>query len=185
MNKPHLVTDLIHLFDETFSSTFNTRLIRGDDEPIYLPADQAHSYHRIIFAHGYYSSALHEISHWFIAGEKRRLLEDFGYWYVPDGRNVEQQKQFEQVEVKPQAIEWALSVAANKKFNISADNLNGAEADTEFFKEQVFSQVHEYLKIGFPTRAQRFIKVLADFYHVSLPLTKEQFLSEKEFIEYV
>lgn len=185
MNKTHLVSDIIRLFDETFYPTFNTRLILGDDEPIYLPADQIHSYHRIVFAHGYYASALHEISHWFQAGESRRLLEDFGYWYVPDGRNEEQQKKFEQVEIKPQAIEWALSVAANKKFNVSADNLNGAQADTDFFKKQVFSQVQEYLKVGFPSRAQQFIEVLADFYQVNLPLTKEQFVSDKELIEYV
>ena len=80
-------------------------MIRGDDEPLYLPADKNFTYHQIIFAHGYYASALHEISHWCMAGKQRRLLEDFGYWYMPDGRDVDQQKTFEQVEIKPQAKE--------------------------------------------------------------------------------
>ena len=51
-----------------------------------------------------------------IAGPEQRLLDDFGYWYVPDRRTLEQQKQFEQVEVKPQAIEWVLSNAAGYLF---------------------------------------------------------------------
>ncbi len=34
------------------------------------------------------------------------LLPDLGYWYAPDGRIEEQQALFEQVEIKPQAIEW-------------------------------------------------------------------------------
>lgn len=55
-----------------------------------------------------FNSALHEISHWTIAGKERRLLADLGYWYAPDGRTREQQALFEQVEVKPQAIEWLL-----------------------------------------------------------------------------
>ena len=33
-----------------------------------------------------FNSALHEISHWTIAGKERRLLADLGYWYAPDGR---------------------------------------------------------------------------------------------------
>ncbi|WP_411546223.1 elongation factor P hydroxylase [Klebsiella pneumoniae] len=67
---------------------FNTRLIKGDDEPIFcypradLPADddfypltpyhrrsrdclpRGHDVSSIVFAHGFFASALHEISHW-------------------------------------------------------------------------------------------------------------------------
>jgi elongation factor P hydroxylase len=171
----HDYRDLIQLFDDTFFKQYQTRLIKGGDEPLYSPASDACAYHQIIFAHGYYASALHEISHWCQAGEARRLLEDFGYWYMPDGRNAQQQKTFEQVEIKPQAIEWALSVAANKKFNVSADNLNGAQADTSCFKNKVHLQVQCYLRDGFPERVQQFIEVLAKFYQVALPLTIEQF----------
>jgi elongation factor P hydroxylase len=31
---------LIEIFDGCFADDFNTRLIKGDDEPIYLPADR-------------------------------------------------------------------------------------------------------------------------------------------------
>lgn len=84
----HDYTNLIEMFNCTFLDSYNTELILGGDEPVYLPADDGHRQHRIVFARGYFASALHEISHWCIAGEERRLVEDYGYWYEPDGRNA-------------------------------------------------------------------------------------------------
>ena len=184
---PHKIDDIIAIFNNTFYSTYNTKLVRGGDEPIYLPADKQYSYHRIIFAHGYYASAMHEIAHWCVAGKERRLLEDFGYWYVPDGRNAEQQKAFEQVEIKPQAIEWALCAAAGKRFNVSADNLNGATPDTQSFKENVFKQVQRYLLSGFPERVTILMSALSDFYQQPVPSAKQHFLavSPMEEVSYV
>jgi len=167
--------DLIALFEQVFFKQYNTQLVKGDDEPLYAPADHSCAYHQIIFAHGYYESALHEIAHWCHAGKERRLLEDFGYWYIPDGRNEKQQKKFEQVEVIPQAIEWAFNVAAQKKFHTSADNLNGYLGDTNGFKVKVHQQVLAFIEAGFPPRAQQFIEVLMHFYQTQSPLTAEQF----------
>jgi len=187
--------DLIQLFNDTFFDEFNTRLIKGGDEPLYLPANslqqsnslemieaanESYTYHQIIFARGYYASAFHEISHWCQAGEARRLLEDFGYWYKPDGRDEEEQKKFEQVEVIPQAIEWAFNVAAQRKFHVSADNLSGFQTDSSYFKQKVFQQVQVFLTEGFPARAEQFIAVLAKFYQTPLPLTIENFSTFKE-----
>ncbi len=187
--------DLIHLFNDTFFEGYNTRLIKGGNEPLYLPAnslpqsgspdttalnDKVCSYHQIIFARGYYASAFHEISHWCQAGEARRLLEDFGYWYQPDGRNELEQKKFEQVEVIPQAIEWAFNAAAQRQFHVSSDNLNGFQADTNSFQKKVFQQVKVFLDKGFPERANQFIEVLAQFYNTPLPLTIEHFSKIKE-----
>ena len=50
-----------------------------------IPANDEVPYNAIYFARGFYSSALHEIAHWLVAGKERRKLEDFGYWYEPDG----------------------------------------------------------------------------------------------------
>ncbi len=81
MNKTHHYEQLITIFDSCFCDEFQTRLlIKGDDEPIYLPADESSPWNRVVFVHGFYASALHEISHWCIAGEARRKLVDFGYW---------------------------------------------------------------------------------------------------------
>ena len=159
MTEEQKVIVLIELFNATFS-THNTRLVRGDQEPIYLPEDQVTPYHQVVFAHGYFSSALHEVAHWCIAGEARRKQVDYGYWYEPDGRNTAQQHEFERVEVKPQALEWAFSLASNHHFRVSTDNLNGATPDTAAFTEKVKQQLVEYLTRGFPKRAQQFIEVL-------------------------
>ena len=172
----HLIEDIIDIFNKTFYQSFNTRLVKGDDEPIYLPADNSTNYHRIIFAHGFYASALHEIAHWCIAGKERRLLEDFGYWYEPDGRNEAQQKAFEQVEIRPQAVEWGLCAAAGKRFNVSADNLDGAEPDMQGFKASVFEQVKQYLEDGFPPRAAQLMEALSEFYQQPMPTKVDDFL---------
>ncbi|MBL7479383.1 elongation factor P hydroxylase [Legionella bononiensis] len=172
----HCYQDLIDIFDECFANTYNTRLVKGDDEPIYLPADTLRTYNALYFAHGFYSSALHECSHWLIAGEERRKLIDFGYWYMPDGRNAEQQALFQKVEVKPQAIEWILSMAAGHKFRVSVDNLNGAESDTDSFKKAVHSQVMHYCSNGLPQRTRIFRDALCSFYKRPLELKPEDFV---------
>lgn len=167
--------DLITLFDACFSNAYNTRLIKGKNEPIYLPADHKRSYHAIYFAHGFFSSALHECAHWLIAGKERRKQVDFGYWYVPDGRTAEQQALFQQVEVKPQALEWILSRATGYSFRVSVDNLNGAAFDIELFKESIHLQVQAYCIKGIPKRAQPFRHALCQFYQQPESLNIEDF----------
>lgn len=161
----HNPDDLIMLFNDLFRENYRTVLVRGSDEPEYLPASEAGGVAQIIFAHGYYASALHEISHWCIAGEYRRTLRDYGYWYCPDGRSAAQQQAFEQVEVKPQALEWLFSVAAGSRFHISVDNLSGdGAADEAGFRRKVRAQANGYLKHGMPARARAFFDTLRSFY---------------------
>ncbi|MCB1663177.1 MAG: elongation factor P hydroxylase [Pseudomonadales bacterium] len=160
----HRYSDLIRLFNNLFRDTYNTVLVKGGGEPLYLPAGSDAPYHQIIFAHGYFSSALHEISHWCIAGEQRRAQLDYGYWYLPDGRSESQQMQFEQVEIKPQALEWIFSVAAKHRFHMSIDNLGGEAFNRPLFANNLSKQVLNYLKVGMPGRAQTFALALTDFY---------------------
>ena len=155
---------LIELFNDQFHSSEQTILVGGGSEPIYLPCDKDHKYHRIVFREDFFSSALHEISHWCIAGYQRRQQVDFGYWYEPDGRNIKQQKLFEQVEIKPQALEWVLSQAAGKRFSPSSDNLLGESKDLFDFKNAVYEQVQCYLHEGLPERALIFRDVIARHY---------------------
>ena len=79
----HDYRDLIRIFNSLFRESHGTVLVKGGDEPVYLPACDRFPHHRLVFAHGYFASALHESAHWCIAGAQRRLLEDFGYWYLP------------------------------------------------------------------------------------------------------
>jgi len=181
----HNIQDITTLFNQCFAKAFNTRLIRGNDEPIYLPPNlsdiniPAQEYAQVVFAHGYYASALHEIAHWCLAGAERRKQIDFGYWYCPDGRSAEQQAKFQQVEIKPQAIEWGLCVAAGFEFNVSCDNLSGDEfgnqPDHHAFRSQVHDQVIEYLANGFPERAQTLMKTLCEFYQQPWPDSIDRF----------
>jgi len=166
--------DLITLFNHNFSEPFNTVLIAGEDEPVYLPADAQNRQHRIEFAHRFYASALHEIAHWLVAGEQRRLLVDYGYWYAPDGRDAKLQAEFERVEITPQAIEWALATSCGFKFDVSVDNLSGISIDRLSFKHKVHEKVMHYLQNGFSERTILLINACRDFYHTPI-LSSELF----------
>ena len=171
----HQIADLIAIFDSTFYQSHNTRLIKGADEPIYLPADEQNLSSNCLCA-WFLRQSLHEIAHWLVAGEKRRLLEDYGYWYCPDGRDKHQQAEFEAVEVKPQAIEWALSAAAGFDFNVSVDNLNGEQTCRFAFQQRVHQHLLSLLASGFNQRTYALLKALGDFYKTPWPLTSAQFV---------
>jgi elongation factor P hydroxylase len=138
---------------------------------VYLPVSAENSFAQIISTHDYFSSILHEVSHWCIAGPERRKLVDFGYWYEPDGRGEMKQKEFEQVEVKPQALEWMFTEACSIKFHLSIDNLEQASSQEEYkgasdaFKQAVVDQVLHYLECGnIPKRALIFIEGLLAYF---------------------
>ena len=156
--------DLITLFNSQFKEPYQTILVKGQSEPIYLVKNTERTFNEIIFAHGFFSSALHEISHWCVAGESRRKIEDFGYWYKPDGRTTEEQREFESLEIKPQAFEMCFYAASGIKFNFSSDNLSGDMGSSDLFELNVKKQVRLFLLKGFPKRANQFIERLLSFY---------------------
>tara|TARA_B100001094_G_C18182666_1_gene801843 strand:- start:2549 stop:3100 length:552 start_codon:yes stop_codon:yes gene_type:complete len=158
------VDQLITLFNSYAQEAYQTILVKGCDEPIYIPAKTADDVHRIIFAHGFFSSALHEISHWCIAGARRRQQVDYGYWYIEDGRNTSQQQAFERAEIKPQALECLFSIACKVPFQVSCDNLNGCEVDRFAFQSRVKDQVEWYLEHGLPAQAAEFLQVCMEYY---------------------
>ena len=100
------VERLEQVFMRCFGSSLCTRLQGGAAEPLYQPATLEGDYHVLYYRADYFASALHEVAHWCIAGEIRRQQTDFGYWYAPDGRSPAQQRAFERVECRPQALEW-------------------------------------------------------------------------------
>jgi len=145
VDSERLATDwLIQLFNTLFADQQVT-LVRSEGEPEYFPA-QNNEPARIKFAHGFFASALHEISHWCVAGDARRQLSDFGYWYAPDGRSAAQQQAFERVEIKPQALECLFTLACGRNFRVSQDNLF-ADFDTSSstFANDVYQQVKSYV----------------------------------------
>jgi elongation factor P hydroxylase len=171
----HQAQDLITIFNGCFFEKYQTLLIKGDGEPLYLPADDTRPHNSLYFAHGFFASALHESCHWLIAGAKRREEVDFGYWYVPDGRTASEQTLFQSVEIKPQAMEWILSSACGYRFYTSIDNLNGTQSETSLFKLNVYNQVMAYCEKGLPKRAENFRQALCHFYGTPLELKADDF----------
>tara|TARA_R110002073_G_scaffold142342_2_gene294211 strand:+ start:1443 stop:2057 length:615 start_codon:yes stop_codon:yes gene_type:complete len=151
--------ELISVFNQCFLDSCHCELVSGYLEPIYFPAENS-TPARVCFREDFASSALHEVAHWCIAGDKRRQLVDYGYWYEPDGRTEIQQKAFEQVEVKPQALEWLFSLAAGIRFQVSLDNLAGDQTDATSFKQAVYAEAQYMVNNGFPRRAQIFLDAL-------------------------
>lgn len=174
-----LLSQLMTCFEDCFYGACNTRLIKGDCEPIYIPASEQCTYHQVVFAHGYFSSALHEIAHWCLAGKHRRSQLDYGYWYAEDGRTEEQQALFESVEVKPQAIEWFFSKASGQPFRVSVDNLKGDYTDPRPFKEAIFQQVLEYCSKGLPERASIFHDALLANFNSDYQMSPSHFTLEE------
>jgi elongation factor P hydroxylase len=147
---------LEQVFRDCFYAGYQTQLVGGAPEPLYQPAVAAGDDHRIVYREDFFASALHEVAHWCIAGSERRRHIDYGYWYTPDGRDPLQQRQFEQVEVKPQAIEWHFSLACGVPFRVSPDNLLGRRGDGLAFAVAVAEQAQDYTHNRLPSRAEQF-----------------------------
>jgi elongation factor P hydroxylase len=152
---------LEQVFRGCFHADYQTLLQGGGAEPLYQPAAIAGGDHLVVYRDDFFASALHEAAHWCIAGVERRRHIDYGYWYAPDGRDPIQQGQFEQVEVKPQALEWHFALACNTSFRISADNLQGQESDGLAFAVAVAEQAQAYTRASLPLRAEKFRLALA------------------------
>jgi elongation factor P hydroxylase len=141
---------------------FNTRLVGGYPEPFYKAATRE-AYAEIRFTRDYTRSALHELAHWCVAGQERRLQDDYGYWYAPDGRSEAQQRLFFQVEVIPQAIEKHFCNALGIPFATSIDNLgNPSVSGIEDFTRAVDEACSDFALHGLPARA---LSICNTLYH--------------------
>ncbi len=161
---------LERVFALCFADRWRTRLLGGATEPFYRPATGAGDCHELHYREDYFASALHEVAHWCIAGDARRRLPDFGYWYLPDGRSVDQQRAFEAVEYRPQALEWWFSRACGYRFRPSADNLHddGATQSQVQFARRIAAQAGRWARQGLPGRAALFFDALCREFDTAL-----------------
>lgn len=149
------------VFEQQFRDSHRVELQGGSPEPLYLPAEKPQEYHQVIYTLDYPASALHELAHWCLASDKQLQLKDWGHWYVPDGRSVEQQCRFQRAEARVQGLEWILSRAAGRPFRASSDNLGGEWLDERPFKVAIHQQVLFYCEQGLPPRAWQLAHALA------------------------
>ena len=159
---------LIRLFDNVFSVSDETVLIGGANEPFYQPG----SPHRIYFRADYLRSALHEVAHWSLAGQRRRELPDYGYWYSPEGRDDDQQQAFFMVEARPQAIERCFCEALGVAFSPSIDNVGAhvALGQLQRFEARIQRWHDQFGRDGLPPRAARFATALRSMASLSRDL---------------
>ena len=166
---------LIRVFEDAFILKWQTCLRGGGKEPLYSPARDNGELACITFTQDYFSSALHEVAHWCLAGSERRKQVDYGYWYEPDGRDCEQQQEFERVEVKPQALEWIFSQACGRNFRVSADNLEGQGQPSQTFKKNIWMAVKNFCNQGLPLRANIFALALMEEFSQVNPLNQHSY----------
>jgi elongation factor P hydroxylase len=157
------MTDWLDHLNREVLLTYDTRLVGGFREPFYK-ANASDSLAEIQFTRDYERSALHELAHWCIAGPARRRMDDYGYWYEPDGRTGKQQARFFEVEAKPQALEKLFCVALDLPFEVSVDNLGNTGIDgIDGFKTRVDRQYALYTATGPPERASEIYGCLSNW----------------------
>jgi elongation factor P hydroxylase len=155
------LAELTQLLNARYLPRYNTLLLGGFEEPFYLAPREGRPA-QIQFTRDYFRSVLHELAHWCVAGEERRKRDDYGYWYAPDGRTQAQQEAFFKLEIKPQAIEWALSLVCGVKFDVSVDNLGNTVSGADEFRQAVRQQLSDYVHSAFPARAEALLQLIYD-----------------------
>jgi elongation factor P hydroxylase len=109
----------------------NLTIQSGAEEPFYAaPTGSVNAV--LYFRDNYPRSLLHEMSHYCLAGDRRRALDDFDYWYSPCGRTEEEQLKFESVEARPQGLEKVICEVVGLKFSPSLDDFSGRPPSDQF-----------------------------------------------------
>lgn len=146
INDDNLCQHLIDVFARVFPSL---TVQGGADEPFYV-APKSNVNATIHFRSNYPRSLLHEVSHYCLAGNRRRNIDDFGFWYAPCGRTADEQRQFELVEARPQGLEKAMCDIIGIEFSPSLDDFSGRAASISFL-QQLESAYQEMLSNPPPT----------------------------------
>lgn len=149
-----------------FSKVFPDLIIQGGAEEPFYKAPTADAKAILYFRSNYPRSLLHEMSHYCLSGERRRQLDDFGYWYFPCGRTEEQQRLFEQVEARPQGLEKLMYEIIGIKFMPSIDDFSGRPSSNDFLTR--LDEAYQQMKLSPPPTAKKVLDALAELGKVKL-----------------
>lgn len=99
-------------------------VIRGGASEPFYQASKHNQPAILFFRQDFVRSLFHELAHYCLAGNKRRMFDDFGYWYQPCGRSGKEQILFELVEARPQGLEKVFCELWQVPFTPSLDNFS-------------------------------------------------------------
>lgn len=163
MNSRASDDELCQYLIEVFLSVFPGLMIKGGaQEPLYVaPKGEARAV--LFFRDNYPRSLLHEVSHYCLAGDRRRKMDDFGFWYSPCGRTEEEQARFEFVEARPQGLEKAMCEIVGIPFSPSLDDFSGRPASQEFLER--LNDAYSEMVISPPVTARKALVGLANYFN--------------------
>lgn len=163
MNRVLTDDELCALLIEVLTPILPDLIIQGGaEEPFYEAAKEGEKA-VLYFRDNYPRSLLHELSHFCLAGDRRRKLDDFGYWYFPCGRSSEEQLLFEQVEARPQGLEKVMCEVIGIPFSPSLDDFSG-NPPSESFGINLESSYQEMRDIP-PRTARKVLEGLRNHFH--------------------
>lgn len=145
-----------------FADIIPNLTIKGDAEQPFYEAPTANTHAILYFRSNYPRSLLHEISHYCLAGDRRRGLDDFGYWYAPCGRTTEEQQRFEEVEARPQGLEKAMCEIVGLKFSPSLDDFSGRPPSECFLQE--LEKAYQEMRVNPPPTASKVLSGLKNYW---------------------
>lgn len=149
-----------------FANILPNLIIKGDAEEPFYEAPTANTHAILYFRSNYPRSLLHEMSHYCLAGDRRRALDDFGYWYAPCGRTAEEQQRFEEVEARPQGLEKAMCEIVGLKFSPSLDDFSGRPASESFL--QALELAYQEMRVNPPPTAYIVLSGLKSYWETEV-----------------
>ncbi len=144
-----------------FHTIFPFLQISGGAEETFYSAATEDVKATIYCRDNYPRSLLHEISHYCLAGDRRRALDDFGYWYSPCGRTPKEQLRFEQVEARPQGLEKAMCELVALSFSPSLDDFSGRPPSEHFL--QCLDLAYQEMQTKPPATAKKALQGLRTY----------------------
>ena len=149
-------SDVARVFNLAFVD-YKVVMNGGHAEPLYVPGVRVAEIH---YTQDHAASALHEAAHWCIAGQRRRRLKDYGYFYSPPPRTEVDRARFEAVEVEAQSMELLFSEAAGLLFQPSTDDVDAPDNRLGTFSHRILIRARERRRLGLPERAEKFVTAL-------------------------
>ena len=99
----------------------------GASEPFYQ-APKGNRPAILFFREDFVRSLFHELAHYSLAGDMRRQIDDFGYWYCPVAGHRGNKSNLSRLKARPQGLEKLFCEIWAVPFSPSLDDFSGRKA---------------------------------------------------------